>query len=51
LTAERALEDLATVYKVYLRDTKDRFRLSRVVTLSKHQENIFKTINPALLKS
>ena len=51
LTAERALEDLATVYKVYLRDTKNRFQLSRVVALSKHQENILKAVNPALLKS
>ena len=51
LTAERALEDLATVYKVYLRDTKNRFQLSRVVALSKHQENILKAVDPALLKS
>lgn len=51
LTAERALEDLGTVYKVYLRDTKNRFQLSRVVALSKHQENILKAVDPALLKS
>ena len=51
VTAERALAQLSTVYKVYLRDTRNRFQLSRVVTLTKAQEQILKTIDPALLHS
>jgi len=50
-TAESALLELATMYKVYLRDAKNRFQLSRVVSLSRKQELILKTINKALLKS
>ena len=33
-TAESALLELATMYKGYLRDSKHRFKLSRVVALS-----------------
>jgi len=50
-TAEHALDELATLYKVYLRDAQNRFQLSRLVALSKNQELILKTIDPALLKS
>jgi len=42
-TAESALLELGTMYKVYLRDAKQRFRLSRVVTLTRKQELILKT--------
>ncbi len=49
-TAESALLELATMYKVYLRDSKHLFKLSRVVTLSRRQEAILKAINPRLLK-
>lgn len=48
-TAESALLELATMYKVYLRDSKHRFKLSRVVALSKRQETILKTIDRKLL--
>jgi transposase len=48
-TAERALTELNTMYKVYLRDAQHRFRLSRTVTLSKNQELILKTIDKSLL--
>ena len=44
-----ALRELDTMYKVYIRDRKKRFQLSRTVTLSKSQENILKTIDKSLL--
>ncbi len=50
-TAESALRELSTMYKVYLRDAKNRFHLSRVVTLTKKQELILKAIDKALLKT
>ena len=50
-TAESALLELGTMYKVYLRDTKHRFHLSRVVTLTKKQELILKAIDKSLLNS
>ena len=50
-TAESALLELGTMYKVYLRDAKHRFQLSRVVTLTKKQELILKTIDKSLLSS
>jgi transposase len=50
-TAESALLELGTMYKVYLRDAKHRFRLSRVVTLTRKQELILKTIDKSLLNS
>ena len=48
-TAESALLELATMYKVYLRDSKHLFKLSRVVALTKKQETILKTIDRKLL--
>ena len=50
-TAQSALLELATMYKVYLRDSQHRFKLSRVVALTKKQETILKTIDRALLKA
>ena len=50
-TAESALLELSSMHKVYLRDTKHRFHLSRVVTLTKKQELILKTIDKSLLNS
>lgn len=51
ISAEEALAELETMYKVYMRDVKKDFKISRVVTLTKKQELILKTINPKLLKS
>lgn len=48
-TAESALLELATMYKVYLRDSKHQFKLARVVALTKKQETILKTIDRKLL--
>jgi hypothetical protein len=39
------------MYKVCLRDAQQRFRLSRVITLTRKQELILKTIDKALLNS
>ncbi len=50
ITAEEALRELDSMYKVYLRDTKKDFRVSRIVTLSKKQETILKAIDRKLLK-
>jgi transposase len=51
LSPEEALDELSTMYKVYLQDSKHVHRLSRVVTLTRRQETILKAINPALLKA
>ena len=51
ITAEEALKELESMYKVYLRDTKKDFKVSRVVTLSKKQEIILKAIDRKLLKT
>ncbi|MFQ5531961.1 MAG: IS1634 family transposase [Candidatus Nanoarchaeia archaeon] len=45
----QALNELETLYKVYIRDNEKGFRLSRTVTLTKIQEKILKTINKSLL--
>lgn len=49
-TPEKALSELATMYKVYLRDHQHRFRLWRTVPLTKNQELILKAIDKSLLK-
>jgi hypothetical protein len=51
LSPEKALDELDTMYKVYLRDPKRGFQISRVVTLTKKQEDILKTIDRKLLKA
>lgn len=50
-TAERALNELGPMYKVYLRDAQNRFRISRTVTLTKNQELILKKIDKSLLRA
>jgi hypothetical protein len=44
-----ALQELDSLYKVYLRDSRKGFQLSRVVALSRMQEKIMKTIDKKLL--
>jgi transposase len=51
ISPEDALDELKTMYKVYLQDAKRVFKISRVVTLTKRQETILKTINRKLLMS
>jgi len=50
ITSQDALRELETMYKVYLRDSKGIFKMSRVVTLTKKQELILKAVNKKLLK-
>jgi transposase len=50
MSPQAALRELDTMYKVYLRDSKKGFKISRVVTLTKKQETILKAINKKLLK-
>jgi hypothetical protein len=38
------------MYKVYLRDSKGIFKISRIVTLTKKQELILKAVDKMLLK-
>jgi len=49
VSPEDALDEINTMYKVYLRDSKHVFKISRGVTLTKRQETILKAINPKLL--
>lgn len=51
MSPEQALDELETMYKVYMRDKRKGFKVSRVVMLTKSQELILKTINKKLLKS
>ena len=51
VSAEEALLELDTMYKVYLRDPQKGFQLTRVVTLSKKQKTILRAISPKLLKT
>jgi hypothetical protein len=39
------------MYKVYLRDAKQVFKLSRVVALTKKQETILKAVDRGLLRA
>jgi len=48
-SAEAALLELESMYKVYLRDRSNRFHLSRIVTLTKNQERILRAVEPRLL--
>ena len=50
ISPETALRELETMYKVYMRDSKKDFRISRIVTLSQEQERILKAISPTLLQ-
>jgi transposase len=51
ISPAKALQELETMYKVYLRDPKHGFKVSRVVNLSKTQERILKTIDKSLLSA
>jgi transposase len=50
ITAEEALLELETMYKVYLRDTRKGFQLARVVTMTKKQASILKAVDRKLTK-
>ena len=50
MSPDKALKQLDTMYKVYMRDAKKNFKVSRIVTLTKIQKDILRAINPILLK-
>ena len=49
MSAEAALRELETMYKVYLKDPRHGFKISRVVTLTKKQEKIIRSVDKKLL--
>jgi len=49
ITASQALKDLGTMYRVHMRDTRKNFKITKVVTLTKKQEQILKAIDRKLL--
>ena len=50
LSPEKALQHLDTMYKVYMVDKKKKFKISRIVTLSKMQKEILRSVDKKLLK-
>jgi transposase len=51
ISPEEALRQLDSMYKVYMKDSKKGFRISRTVTLTKNQESILRAVSPGLLKA
>jgi transposase len=49
ISANEALTELETMYKVYMKDSKKEFKIDRIVTLSTKQKLILKTIDRRLL--
>lgn len=50
MSPEKALQHLDTMYKVYMKDTKKNFKISRIVTLTKIQKEILSAIDKKLIK-
>ena len=50
LSPEKALQNLETMYKVYMIDKKKKFKISRIVTLNKIQKEILHAIDKNLIK-
>lgn len=51
ISPAKALQHLDSMYKVYMRDTKKNFKLSRIVTLTKTQKDILRAIDKRLIKT
>lgn len=49
ISPAEALSQLDTMYKIYLKDEKKEFEISRIVTLSKMQEKILKLVDKKIL--
>ena len=49
LTPDKALHELKTVYKIYLRNPKKKLNFEKTVTLNRLQEKILKSIDKKLL--
>jgi transposase len=50
LSPTRALKELDTMYKVYMKDKKKEFQVCKIVALNKVQEKIIKAVDKNLLK-
>jgi len=50
MSPETALQALDSMYKVYLRDKNNTFKISRVVNLTKLQESVLKAVDKTLLR-
>lgn len=50
MSPEKALQHLDTMYKVYMKDTKKNFKISRIVTLTKIQKDILRAVDKKLIK-
>lgn len=50
ITAPTALDQLKTLYRVHIVDPKTKNKFSKVVSLTREQEKILKTVNKKLLK-
>lgn len=50
MSPEKALQHLETMYKVYMTDTKKKFKISRIVTLTKIQKEILRAVDKKLIK-
>lgn len=50
ISPDDALRQLDSMYKVYMKDSRKGFRITRTVMLSKNQEAILRVISPRLLK-
>lgn len=51
ISAAAALEELETLYKVYIKDRRRALHASRVVALSKKQEEILRAVDKKLLRA
>jgi transposase len=51
MSPEKALQHLDSMYKVYMKDTKKNFKISRIVTLTKIQKDILRAVDKKLIKS
>ena len=51
VSAQEALMELDSMYKVYLRDERKGFEVARTVTMTKKQEQILKAVHKTLAKS
>jgi hypothetical protein len=50
ISFQEALHELDGLYRVYLHDPKSGFKLGRLITLTKRQEQILRAVDKRLLK-
>lgn len=51
MSPEKALEHLDSMYKVYMKDTRKKFKISLIVTLNKIQKDILRAVDKKLIKN